>query len=103
MPDLSELMKDLTPESTPEGDWDAPEAGSTPPAIGVGTYLFAFHLPKGKKDWFDKQMVNVAEKGQPENKRAFLKVNYEPQAIGDKDGTLSSRPDDGAELAILKV
>jgi len=97
MPDLSEL--NLNEESTPSVDWDAPEAGSTPPAIGVGTYLFAFHMPKETKDWFDAQEVEVV-KGQP--KRKFLKINYEAQAIGDKDGNLFAAPEDGSELPTLK-
>jgi hypothetical protein len=97
MPDLSEL--NLTEESTPSVDFDAPEAGSIPPALGVGTYLFAFHMPKETRDWFDVQEVEVV-KGQP--KRKFLKVNYEPQAIGDKDGNLFAAPEDGSELPILK-
>lgn len=100
MPDLSEL--NLTSESTPEVDFDAPEAGSIPPSLAVGTYLFAFHMPKETKDWFDVQEVNVAPKGQQENKKKFLKVNYEPQAIGDKDGNLFASPEDGSPLPILK-
>ena len=100
MPDLSELG--LTEESTPVVDFDAPEAGSTPPPIGVGTYLFQFHLPKERKDWQDVQEVNVAPKGQPELKKKFLKVNYEARAIGDKDGNLFAQPEDGSELPLLK-
>jgi hypothetical protein len=99
-PDISEL--NLTPESTPEIDFDAPEAGSMPPPIPVGTYLFAFHMPRDTKDWFEGQDVNMAPKGQPERKIRFLKICYEPQAIGDKDGNLFSAPEDGSELPILK-
>jgi hypothetical protein len=102
MPDLSELMNELTPESVPSVDWDAPEAGSVAPSVPVGTYLFTFHMPKEKKDWFDVQKVNVAEKGQPENKKPFLRINYEPQVVGDKDGTLYPAPEDGNGLPILK-
>lgn len=100
MPDLADL--NLTEESVPQIDWDAPEAGSIPPAIGVGTYLFAFHMPKDTKDWFDAQEVNIAPKGQPEVKKRFLKINYEAQAIGDKSGTLFAAPEDGSELPTLK-
>src|ERR1700676_4442532 len=100
MPDISDL--NLTEESVPQIDWDAPEAGKVAPAIGVGTYLFAFHMPKESKDWFDAQEVNVAPPGQPVNKKRFLKINYEPQVIGDKDGTLYPEPTDGAGLPILK-
>jgi len=44
--------------------FDAPEAGQVPPPLTVGTYLFAFHMPKETKDWFDVQEVEVV-KGQP--------------------------------------
>src|SRR5258707_7718744 len=97
MPDLSDL--NLTEESTPPVDFDAPEAGSVAPALSVGTYLFAFHMPKDSKDWFDAQEVEVV-KGQP--KKKFLKINYEAQAIGDKDGNLFVAPEDGSELPTLK-
>jgi|SRR6267142_226556 len=102
MPDLSEL--NLTEESMPQVDWDAPEAGSVPPSITVGTYLFAFHMPKDSKDWFDGQKVDVNKniKGAPEKIINFLKINYEAQAIGDKDGTLFAAPEDGSELPTLK-
>jgi hypothetical protein len=104
MPDLSELMSELNEESLPSVDFDAPEAGSSPPSLGVGTYLFAFHMPKEKKDWFDIQKVNMNKnvKGAPEKVINFLRINYEPQAIGDKDGTLFAAPEDGTELPILK-
>lgn len=102
MPDLSEL--NLSAESTPEVDWDAPEAGSVAPAITVGTYLFTFHMPKETVNWFDAQKVNVNKgvNGAPEKLVSFLKINYEPQAIGDKDGTLYAAPEDGGELPVLK-
>lgn len=101
MPKLSEL--NLTAEATPEVDWDAPEAGATPPAVAVGTYLFRFNMPKSTDDWFDKQEVRVSPEGVvPEVKKSFLKVNYEPQVIGDKDGALYPEPEDGSELPVLK-
>lgn len=84
MPDLQSLG--LNEEATPQGDWDAPEAGSFPPICNPGTYDFIFRLPEKQEDWFDVMEVQV-EQGKPKQK--FLVLCYEADIVGQvqPDGT----------------
>jgi hypothetical protein len=63
---------DLTPESIPEIDFDAPEAGSFAPQLSPGIYDFAFKLA-------DDPYTTTEIKGQQ-----CLVVNY--SALTDKEG-----------------
>lgn len=75
MPELNELG--LTEESAPQVDWDAPEAGQTPPAVYPGVYTLKFKLPENHSDWYDTQEVQMVA-GNPASKRKFLIFKPEP-------------------------
>src|ERR1700733_5261351 len=76
MPKLSELGLDEA--AAPMVDWDAPEAGQTPPPVYPGIYTLRFKMPEDVNDWFDSNEVEIV-KGQP--KKKFLVVNYIPDII----------------------
>lgn len=86
MPDLNSLG--LNESSAPVVDWDAPEAGKTPPAAFPGRYLFLFKLPETSSDWFDKVEREVV-KNQPTSKRTFLELTCTPGIVAAilPDGT----------------
>lgn len=97
MADLQEL--NLSAESTPQVDWDAPEAGSAPPPIAPGTFTMLFHRPTTANERWDVQEVEV-NKGQPKVK--FAVVNYEVDVVGDKDGNPYSPDETTGEYVRLK-
>lgn len=81
MPNLNELG--LSDEAMPQVDWDAPEAGQTPPAVYPGVYRMEFRMPEDKSNWFDTKEVDV--KG-PDGKatgqkQKFLQINYTPKVL----------------------
>lgn len=78
MPDLNSLG--LNESSAPQVDWDAPEAGKTPPAAFPGRYIFLFKLPESKDDWFD-QVEREVVRNQPTSKRKFLELTCIPDII----------------------
>lgn len=86
MPDLNSLG--LNESSAPEVDWDAPEAGKTPPAAMPGRYIFRFKLGEDKDGWFDKVNREVV-KNQPTSKRDFLELTCVPEIVAAvlPDGT----------------
>lgn len=96
-PNIADLG--LGAESTPQVDWDAPEAGTAPPQVGPGMYTFLFKMPEVRADWFDSMEVEVVP-GQP--KRKFLVLQYEAQVQGDKDGVPYPAPEDGSQLPTLR-
>jgi len=83
MPDLRELG--LTEEAAPQVDWDAPEAGKTPPPVFPGLYKLLFSLPEDKSTWFDA-VERETIKGKPESKRKFLELTYTPIIVADGQG-----------------
>lgn len=83
MPDLSQL--NLNEEATPQVDWDAPEPGSFPPVVRPGTYELRFRMPESQSDWFDAQEIETV-KGDPNSKRKFLQINYNPEVVADVKG-----------------
>src|ERR1700722_16316110 len=70
----------LTEDSTPQFDYDAPEAGMSPPPVYPGIYTLLFKMPDDPKDWFDKNEVNMV-KDNPATKKAFLVINYHPSVM----------------------
>lgn len=93
MPNLQDLG--LNEEATPQGDWDAPEAGSFPPVCFPGLYDFIFRLPEKQEDWFDVMEIQV-EQGKPKQK--FLVIQYEADIVGvvKPDGQVEPVPPDEA-------
>jgi hypothetical protein len=78
MPSLNELG--LTEDSAPQVDWDAPEAGSAPPAVYPGIYTLQFKLPEDVKDWFETQTVNTV-KNDPKTAAKFLVIRAVPAIL----------------------
>jgi hypothetical protein len=78
MPKLSDLG--LDEGAAPQIDWDAPEAGQTPPPVYPGIYTLRFKMEEKPEDWFDMNEVEMV-KGNPATKRKFLVVNYVPDVI----------------------
>lgn len=72
MPSIEDLG--LPPEPVGEVDFNAPEPGSFPPQLKVGTYNFVFHLgpQDGASDSDCWNVVERGEQGQPKGK--FLEV-----------------------------
>lgn len=81
MPNLNELG--LSDEAAPQVDWDAPEAGQTPPAVYPGVYRMEFRMPEDKSNWFDKRDVDVyGPDGKPTGQKTpILQVNYTPRVL----------------------
>jgi hypothetical protein len=78
MPNLNQLG--LDEGAAPQIDWDAPEAGQTPPPVYPGIYTLRFKMEEKTEDWFDANEVEMV-KGNPATKRKFLVVNYLPDVI----------------------
>lgn len=95
MPDLASLG--LTEDAFPVVDWDAPEAGKTPPPIYPGSYKLLFAMPEDKDSWFDVVEREVV-KGQP--KRKILEVTYQPKVIADAQGRPVADPDSGEQIQL---
>ncbi len=96
MPDINSLG--LNEEAAPQVDWDAPEAGKTPPPVYPGVYLLRFRMPENHDEWFDKVEREVI-RDKPESKRAFLEMTYVPEVVADDQG----RPlaaEDGSPLTL---
>src|SRR6266576_562375 len=83
MPNLNELG--LNEDAAPPIDWDAPEAGRTPPPVYPGLYTLRFRLPENTEDWFDGVEREVI-RGNPASKRKFLELTYEPEVLADGQG-----------------
>lgn len=101
MPDLNSLG--LNESSAPVVDWDAPEAGKTPPAAFPGRYIFLFKLPESRDDWFDVVERDVI-KGQPTSKKKFLELTCTPGIVAAvlPDGTQQPilNPDDNSQIVL---
>lgn len=67
MPDINELG--LAPEDVGPIDYDAPESGSFPPQLNVGTFTFVFNL---EEDPFDKVEIT----GEDKVKRPYLQIQH---------------------------
>lgn len=80
MPDLESLG--LSEESVPQVDWDAPEAGKTPPPVYPGLWRLKFKVSDNQDEWFDAVEREVI-KGKPETKRKFLELTYAPDVVAD--------------------
>lgn len=78
MPLLNQLG--LDEGAAPKVDWDAPEAGQTPPPVYPGVYTLRFRMPEKMEDWFDSNEVEMV-KNNPATKRKFLVLNYEVDVI----------------------
>lgn len=90
MPDLDSL--NLTEEAVPQVDWDAPEAGKTPPAVFPGLYTLRFKMPEDVSTWFDA-VERMTIKDNPTSKRKFLEITYQPEVIADSEGRAIAMPD----------
>mgnify|MGYP001296027481 CR=1 FL=1 len=96
MPDLNSLG--LTEDAAPQVDWDAPEAGKTPPCVFPGLYTLRFKLGDDPDNWFDAVEREVI-KGNPESKRKFLELTYEPEVIANSQG-MPIAAEDGSTLRL---
>lgn len=95
MPDLNSLG--LTEDAFPVVDWEAPEAGRTPPPIYPGSYKLLFGMPEDKDTWFDVVEREVVT-GQP--KRKLLEVTWQPKVIADAQGRPLADADTGEQIQL---
>jgi hypothetical protein len=95
MPDLASLG--LTEDAFPTVDWDAPEAGKSPPPVYPGSYKLLFAMPEDKDNWFEVVEREVV-KGQP--KRKILEVTWQPKVIADAQGRPVADPDTGEQITL---
>jgi hypothetical protein len=101
MPDLSQL--NLNEDAAPQVDWEAPEAGRTPPPVFPGLYTLRFKMPENHDDWFDavERATQRDAQGKPvdSSKRKFLELTYEPEVIANSQ----DQPIAGPEGEVLKL
>lgn len=97
MPDLNSL--NLTEDAAPVVDWDAPEAGKTPPAVFPGLYTLRFKMGESVEDWFDA-VERETIKGQPTSKRKFLELTYQPEVIADSEGRPIAMPETNETITL---
>ena len=90
MPDINDLG--LTEESTPVGDWNAPESGAFAPEVWPGTYRLVFELPEDPANHLGSFEVEGV---------AYMVVNFNPIALANGDGTPVVPREDGKPRKLM--